>query len=216
MALVPLNIRDGNGASQNQEMFQGGNAAASGLGNNIPVHSLDSTRTTYRFSASFTPQATAAVTLISIQGSATKTVRVTRILLGGASTALSVAPIIALQRTSALGAGGTTVNPTASKNDSQVVAATAVVAHYTATLKAAGTGVGGPLSTQRLFTDTVTTPTVASRAGIMLFPEYGAPIGQALVLRGTADFIEIQNVNAGNLAAGTVLEYAIELVEDAS
>jgi hypothetical protein len=216
MALVPLVIRDGNNAAQNQEMFQG----VSGAGNNIPVMSLDSTQVTYRVSASFTPQATAAVTLISVTGSATKTVRIKRIMLGGASTALSVAPIIALQRTSALGAGGTTVSPTVALLDrgasASYAAATAVASHYTTTLKAAGVGVGGAISTARLFTDTVTTPTVASRPGLMLFPEYGMPIGSAIVLRGSSDFLEVQNINAGNLAAGTVLEYVIEWVEDAS
>lgn len=217
MALVPLVVRDGNNAAQNQEMLQG----VSGAGNNIPVVALDSTRVTYRASASFTPQATAAVTMITITGSATKTVRIMRIILGGASTALSIAPIIALQRTSALGAGGTGVVPTVSLLDrgasAAYAASTAVVTHYTTTLKAAGTATGfGPFSTQRLFTDTVTTPTVASRQGLMLFPEYGVPIGSAIVLRGASDFLEIQNINAGNLAAGTVLEYAVEWVEDAS
>jgi hypothetical protein len=168
----------------------------------------------YRFSASFTPTATGAVTVISIKGSATKTVRVRRIMLGGAATALS-ATLFGLQRTSALGAGGTAVNPTAAKLDSgTVAAATAVVAHYTTTLKAAGTASDGPLTTLRLFQDTVTTPTVASRLATFLFPEYGVSVGQAIVLRGTSDFIEVQNLNAGNLASGTVLDYMIELVED--
>lgn len=215
MALVPLNIRDGNGASQNQEMFQGGSAAASGLGNNIPVHSLDSTRTYYRASASFTPQPTAAVTVITITGSASKTVRIMRIMVGGVATALSDT-LFGLQRTSALGAGGTIGTPTVAKNDSASVAATAVVNHWTATLKAAGTPVGGSLTQLRLFQDTVTTPTVASREATMFYPERGAAIGQALVLRGTSDFIEVQNLNAGNLAAGSVIEYVVEWVEDAS
>jgi hypothetical protein len=184
-------------------------------GNNAATVSLDSGRQVYRFSASFTPQATAAVTVISIQGSATKTVRVKRITVGGVATALADTLFI-LQRTSALGAGGTTVNPTAAKNDNSSAAATAVVAHYTATLKAAGTGVGGPLSTFRLFQDTTGVPTVASREPVVVFPERGAAIGQSLVLRGTSDFLEIQNANAGNLAAGSVLDYTIELEEDAS
>lgn len=216
MALAPLVVRDGNNAAANQEMLQG----VSGSGNNIPVMSLDSTRVTYRASASFTPQATAAVTLLYVTGSATRTVRIKRIFLGGASTALSVAPIIALQRTSALGAGGTLVVPTVSLLDrgaaAAYAAATATVTHTTTTLKATGTVVGGPISTQRLFTDTVTTPTVASRAGLMLFPEGGAPIGSAIVLRGATDYLEVQNVNAGNLAAGTVLEYVVEWEEDLS
>lgn len=210
MALTPIVVRDGNNAAQNMDALQD----AAGI--NMSIVSLDSTRATYRAGASFTPTATGGVTLFSIQGSATKTVRIKRIGLGGASTALSIAPIISLQRVSALGAGGTIVSPTISKMDTNSAAATAVVSHYTATLKAAGTGVGGPISVQRLFTDTVTTPTVASRQGLMLFPEYGAPIGQAIVLRGTADFLEVDNINAGNLAAGTVLEYFVEWEEDGS
>lgn len=216
MALTPLVVRDSNNAAQNQEMLQG----VSGAGNNIPVVSLDSTRVTYRASASFTPQATAAVTLVTVQGSASKTVRIKRVFLGGASTALSVAPIITLQRTSALGAGGTAVPVVPSLLDrgasAAYAAATAVVNHYTTTLKAAGTAIGTAFNTQRLFTDTVTTPTVASRPMTPLFPEWGSLIGSAIVLRGTAEFLEIQNINAGNLAAGTVLEYIIEFEEDNS
>lgn len=184
-------------------------------GNNAPTVSLDNGRQVYRASASFTPQATAGVTVVSLQGSATKTVRVHRVMIGGAATALSDT-LFGLIRTSALGAGGTTVNPTIAKLDTSSATATAVPAHYTATLKAAGTPVGGNISTIRLFQDTVTTPTVASREASLLFPERGAVIGQAIVLRGVAEFIEIQNQNAGNLAAGTVLEYVIEWSEDGS
>lgn len=169
----------------------------------------------YRFSANFTPQPTAAVTVISITGSATKTVRVKRIMIGGVSTA-NAQTIFAIQRTSALGAGGTTVSPTSAKMDSGTVAsATAVVSHYTATLKAAGTAVGGPLSTFNLFTSVVTTPTLVPLM-TPAFPEVGGMGGSALVLRGTSDFLEIQSTNAGNLSAGTVLYYCIELEEDAS
>lgn len=209
MAFTPVIARDGNNAAQSMAALQD----AAGI--NMAIMSLDSSRATYRFSGSFTPQATAGVTVISIQGSASKTVRVKRIMVGGVATALSDT-LFQLQRTSALGAGGTTVNPTAAKLDTSAATATAVVAHYTTSLKAAGTAVGGPLATVRLFQDTVTTPTVASREATMFFPERGAPIGQAIVLRGTAEFLEIQNINAGNLAAGSVLDYVIELEEDAS
>lgn len=169
----------------------------------------------YRVSANFTPQATAAVTLVSVTGSATKTVRIRRILIGGVSTA-NAQSIFALQRTTALGAGGTTVTPTVAKLDSGTVAAsTAVVSHYTATLKAAGTASGGPLATFQVFTNVVTTPTLTP-AQVMAFPELGAPIGSAIVLRGTGDFLELQNVTPTNLSSGTVLFYTIEWAEDAS
>lgn len=183
--------------------------------NNRYAMSLDEAgAAVYRTSANFTPQATAAVTLVSIQGSASKTVRIRRILIGGVSTA-NAQSIFQLQRTSALGAGGTTVNPSIGKLDTNSATATAVVAHYTSTLKAAGTGVGGPLATFQNFTNVVTTPTV-SPTQTMAFPELGSPVGQAIVLRGTADFLELQNVTPTNLSAGTVLFYTIEWVEDDS
>lgn len=170
----------------------------------------------YRASANFTPTATAAVTMISVTGSATKTVRIKRIGISGVSTALS-ASVFQLLRTSVLGAGGTTVSPTVAKMDNgTVAAATAVVSHYTTTLKATGTAVGGPISTFQQFTSTVTTPTVAMLPVQPVFPEAMSPAGSAIVLRGTADILEVQNVTPTNLAAGTVLAYFVEWEEDAS
>ena len=217
MALAPLVILDGSNATANQEMLQG----VSGAGNNIPVVSLDSTRVTYRASANFTPTATGAVTIISITGSATKTVRIKRIFLGGVSTAVSISTFM-LQRVTALGAGGTTVTPTVALLDrgaSQAyAAATAVVSHYTTTLKATGTTLqGGPITTRQIGTNVVTTPATAwIEAYAPLFPEGGAPIGSAIVLRGTSEILEVQNVTPANLGAGTVLAYVVEWEEDAS
>ena len=209
MALTPLVIRDGNNAAQSVVAFQ------DGAGYNLSAVSLDSSRATYRAAANFTPQATAAVTIISIQGSATKTVRIKRIGLSGVSTGAGQ-NVYALQRTSALGAGGTAVNPTVAKVDTLDAAATAVVAHYTTSLKAAGTGVGGPLSTSNVQTCVTAVPTTGVLPVTQLFPEFGVPSGKAIVLRGTADFLEIQNLAGTNLAAGTVLNYFVEWEEDGS
>lgn len=210
MALTPIVVRDGNNAAQNMDALQ------DAAGNNISLISLDSTRATYRASANFTPQPTAAVTIISLQGSATKTVRVKRVMLGGVSTAVS-ASVFQLVRTTALGAGGTTVNPTVAKMDTSSAAATAVAAHYTATLKATGTGASGPIVTRQVGTNVVTTPATAWIEPLApLFPEAGMPAGQAIVLRGAAEFLEVQNVTPANLGAGTVLSYIIEWEEDAS
>lgn len=208
MAITPLVVKDGLSNSQNMVAFQDAS------GNQVPAFALDSSKSTYRFSGTFTPQATAAVTLISVTGSASKTVRIKRILLGGVSTA-NAQTVFTLQRTSALGAGGTGVTPTAAKNDSASAAATAVVTHYTTTLKAAGTPAGGALTTFNMPTSVVTTPTIPP-ALITAFPENGVAVGQAIVLRGATDFLEIQSTNGGNLSAATVLTYTIELEEDAS
>lgn len=168
----------------------------------------------YRAGATFTPQATAAVTLITVTGSASKIIRITKISLGGVSTANATIPFQII-RSTALGAGGTAVPPNVGKLDSgTVAAATGVVNHYTTTLKAAGTSTGlGPLLVGRLYTSVVTTPTVAPAQSSVVYPEFGGPMNQAIVLRGTGDFLEIQNTNATNLSAGTVLDYVIEWAE---
>lgn len=167
----------------------------------------------YRFSGSFTPQATAAVTLLTVQGSATKTVRVKRVLVGGVSTANATVPA-QLIRSTALGAGGTVVSPNPAKLDTTLAAPTAVVSHYTTSLKAAGTSTGiGPFTSFRLFTSVVTTPTIPPGM-VQVFPEPGMPVDSPIILRGTSDFLELQNTNAGNLSAATVIDYAVELEEE--
>lgn len=210
MSYLPIAVRDGNNAAQNMGAFQDASLV------NYSAVMMDSTRPTYRVAANFTPQPTGAVTLISIQGSASKTIRIKRILVQGSITGGVASTLFGLQRTSALGAGGTTVSPTVAKMDTLSATASAVVSHYTTTLKAAGTPVGGPLSTIQLFSTTAVTPTVAWADGQMMFPEKGAPIGQALVLRGVADFVEVQNLNAGNLGTNQTISYMVEWEEDAS
>ncbi len=218
MALVPLNIRDGNGASQNQEMLQGG----AGLGNNIPVVSLDSTRNSYRVSTIFTPFATAPLTYISIVGSATKTVRVSRIGLWMVATA-NASVGLCLLRGTALGTGGTAVTPTVQKLDTSAAAATGVVKHYTTAAQSLATGAATTACmatmnlTGNLAAETIQifSPTALS----MLYPE-GSVGGQEVVLRGTGDIVEVSLIlgqsGGANGPPGMQLGYVVEWQEDNS
>ena len=212
MALVPLVLRDGNNAAQNQEMFQG----LAGAGNNIPVVSLDTTRNTYRASAANAAVITTTTkTILNIQGSATKTVRIQRIGFT-ISAATAAQCTVQLQRTSTQGAGGTAVAPTVAKLDTNAAAATAVVQHFTTGAQAQGTGVGGPI-TSISFSQQVTTtaPTfLGDQHMLWAFPENGMLGGQALVLRGTADFIELQTFTA--IGTTPALSYMVEWIEDNS
>ena len=65
-----------------------------------------------------------------------------------------------------IGAGGTTVNPTIAKLDSASATATAVAAHYTATLKATGTGASGEMraTVPQMKWSSMTSPTTRTRA----------------------------------------------------
>lgn len=211
MAQPTISILDANSASKSMETWT--DAASI----NVPAHSLDTSLPHYRASANFTPFATAALTVIKLTGSATKAVRVTRVAVGGVSTALSTS-VFKLIRVSAIGAGGTLVSPTIAKLDTAAGAATAVASHYTTAANAADTTTEGPLLHANVFTSTVTTPTVAYVEQHVLFPEKAGSglSGQAIVLRGTSEILAVTNVAPANLAAGTVLNYTIEWREDAS
>lgn len=209
MAFTPVVVRDGNSAAQNMGAFQDAS------GNSYSSLTLDTNIATYRAAASFTPTATAALTIISVTGSATKTVRIKRILVGGSATALS-STLFKLIRVSAIGAGGTAVAPTVAKLDTGNAAATAVVNHYTTAANAADTTSEGPLSCFQLFQTTVTTPTVAWAEPQMVYPERGAGFGQSIVLRGTSQILAVTCFNGGNMAAGSIVNYSVEWVEDAS
>ena len=205
-----ISIKDGSANSQSGAVL----ADPAGIFHSV-VSTDEAGMAVYRTSASFTPYGTADRTLISIKGSATKTVRVRKILISGTGTAAG-ATLWLLSRTTALGTGGTAVNPTVAKNDSGTVAAgTAVVAHYTTAAQSLGSG-PVTLATWMQTVAIVTLPTTGPLVFTSVFPDYGASsIGQALVLRGTSDFLEIGNA-AGNVTAGAIIQYVIEWVEDGS
>lgn len=208
MAQPTVSIVNGAGAAVSMGTFQ--DAASI---QNASV-TQDTSIASYRASASFTPFATAALALVTIIGSASKTVRVKRIMIGGAATALADT-LFRLTRVSVIGTGGTAVAPTVVKHDTSAGSATAVVQHYTTAAQSTGTVVSAA-SHWRQFIATVTTPATAyTDPTKQVFPEAGM-LGQALVLRGTSEMLQIENLNAGNLGAATVLEYVVEWTEDAS
>jgi hypothetical protein len=212
MALTPLAAKDANQVAQNMVAFQDASA------NNIPAVSLDSSRAYYRASASFTPVSTGALTLIQVQGSATKTVRITRVTLSANSAATVASMVAYTQLTSTAGTTGTAVNPTIAKMDTNSAAATAVVTHYTTAAQTVGTLIGGPLSFFQLPLSITAIPTAAQPATLpyTVFPENGVPIGQAIVLRGAAQYYNVVNSAPANFANAPVIQYTIEWVEDAS
>lgn len=204
------------GASVIRDPTTGANGAAVDSSGRLVV-TTDSAKPTYRAAAVFTPYATGPLTLFNIQGSDTKTVRVTRI--GVAPTTATAAASISgyLQRTSTAGTGGTGVNPTVAKLDTNSAAATAVVTHYTTAAQSVGTttSMGGPLSQFVVGVPIVSVPTVTLPSAMqMIFPEYGAVAGQAIVLRGSGQFLNVINTTPANFANAVSMSYFIEWVEE--
>ena len=210
MAFTPVSVLNSSGASTPMGSFQ------DAAGNNIPLSGLDSSRAYYRASASFVPVTASALTLIQVQGSATKTVRITRVTMSG-SAATAIATMVAYtQRTSTAGVTGTAVNPTIAKLDTASAAATAVVTHYTTAAQTVGTLIGGPLSFFQMLLTITAIPTVSFSPMQTVFPEGGAPIGQAIVLRGAAEYFNVVNSAPASFANAPVLQYTVEWIEDGS
>lgn len=87
--------------------------------------------------------ATNATDVFNIIGSATKTVRITRIRVSGSTTSGSPVKVgVQVIKRSTLNTGGTRVATTMAPHDSTSGAATANVGHYTANPTALGTSVG--------------------------------------------------------------------------
>lgn len=159
---------------------------------------------------------TTTKTLVTIQGSATKTVRIKK--FGISLTAATAAQcVVILARTTGIGSGGTVVTPTVAKMDSgTVAAATAVVTHYTTGAQSQGAG-GTQLAVTQVMENVTTTAPGSGASGPyfqLLFPEGGGVFGQSIVLRGTSDYLELWNATA--IGTTPALSYMVEWEEDAS
>ena len=139
---------------------------------------------TYRVGVvAFTPIASATAPTISITGSATKTVRITRIVFS-ASAATGTISDVQLRRYSAL-SGGTANSQAANvaKMDTNNAAQTAVVNQWSAAATTATSA--GILNAKRY---ELVTAAVSVQPGEIEWKS-GDDNGQAFVLRGTGDFI---------------------------
>jgi hypothetical protein len=170
---------------------------------------VDGTKATY--SAAVTgllPTAAASTGLVILTGSATKTVRVTHILMSGtlATTAVYLDWQIAKYSTAA--SGGTAATMTAVPHDSNSVAATASISSYTGTGPTMGTLVGV------IAVGKVLGPITGTPVNTPIFDiSFGNRPAQCPVLRGVAQQLAILN---NNVTYGTApnLDISIEWTEE--
>ena len=135
----------------------------------------------------------------SIFGSATKTVRVQRIIVAGsiATTAIN-ADLIASLRTG-VGSGGTATTLTQVAKDQNSSAGTATNVKVFTAAPSAGTG-GGVIATQSMFLGV--SPALGTP---VIFDWTAMSMNEAPVLRGTSQGIELSfGTTAGNIATLTV------------
>jgi hypothetical protein len=164
----------------------------------------EGTKTTYSAGIAGLVPAANATDFFTIIGSATKTVRVTRVQLSGFATGAATLPIELLMR-SVADTTGTFTNPTAVPHDRNSAAGTAVVAAYTVNPGALGALVGIVRAGQLNLG-------APGGAGALVW-DFTTRNGQGLVLRGITDNLALNWLGAA-VPAGTKLAVDIEWTEE--
>lgn len=165
---------------------------------------------TYMASGAFTPPAT-PTELVTIYGSATKTIRVLSLKLGTVNTAAGSQVFVTAKRTAAA-VSGTAVAATAVGADSADAAATAVVSHWTAAPTA---GAGTTIVTKKV-ASTVPTPTtfagIRDDSDVEMLPQVNGQ-AKSIILRGVLEGVAV-NFAAAALVAGQIHTYNVVWTEE--
>ncbi|HBC94378.1 MAG TPA: hypothetical protein DCZ10_16130 [Pelotomaculum sp.] len=167
----------------------------------MPV-STEGSRSAYGYAAvAITPAAT-PTDIVTLYGSATKTVRVKKVTVSGVATTAGSMDVSLVKRTAA-NTAGTTTNPTPGKLDSTSDAATATLSQYSANPSAVGTGIA--IRNKKLNFG------LAGAAGVVEF-DFSRNNDKPLILRGATQGMAI-NLNGQAVPAGGALSYDIEFEE---
>lgn len=153
--------------------------------------STEGLKATYRaFASGFTPVTSAISPSFSLQGSSTKTVKISRIRFSMKDATGSATPaVVSFQRFSALSGGTAGTTPSPAQNDTTDSAATAVCKTWS-TLNTTATAVGGPYDGFDYQLTTVSATTAPAPQPIETF--FGiVPGAKPFTLRGTSDWFGI-------------------------
>ena len=161
---------------------------------------------TYSYqSAALTPVAT-ATDVVTLTGSASKTIRVTKVCVSGVATTAAVYDVFLIKRTTA-DTGGTSTTPTPAQHDSNDSAASGTINLYTANpTLGTGVAVGGA---HLVLTDADTpvqhnTPTCWN---------FGDNADEKIALRGVAQQLAINHGGAA-VPTGASMLYTVEWVSE--
>ena len=203
-----LTVKDSTGATATMSLIADPNNSSAKASKVVVDEALNAKDTFATGANSFTLPAT-PTDVIEIKGSATKTVRIKKIILSGVASTAKQWPVKIIRRVSSI-ADGVAVTAVATKFDTSDPAATAVARHFT-TL---GTLVAANPENSVLFAADMTLTAPATATAPLVF-DFSRNMDKALVLRGAADCIVI-NLGGGALAAGEKLSWSCEWEEDLS
>jgi hypothetical protein len=172
------------------------------------VSPIDGQKATYRATITALAAVTGCTDLLTLTGSSTKTVRVTRVEFSGTiATGAMYLDVLGILRSTA-DTSGTKTNPSAIPLDSSDAAATAVITAYTAN-PTLGTSIG-TIRADKALLQLTGTPAQPDRL-IWTFGE--RPGARAVVLRGVAQQFCI-NLNAVTISNATLINIALEFTEE--
>lgn len=169
----------------------------------VPV---DGTKASYSATVSALTAVALATDVFTLTGSATKTIRVTRIEITGSTTAGSgISVNLSILKRTTANTGGTTSNLVELAHDSNSAAATATAVAYTVNPTLLGTSAGTYRAVRASF----------GTAGLTAAPyiwQFGDRPSQSIVLRGTS---EILAINLGTITiTGGILAISVEWTEE--
>src|SRR6266571_2441944 len=174
---------------------------------------IDGQRATYSAAKVGLVPGSSATDIFTITGSASKTIRVTRIEIVGTTTSATAAAldVLLLKRSTANTGGTSTGSPTAVPHDSLSAAASATVLSYTA-VPTTGTLVGTAIRNQKLMLTLATYTATDFPPVAPVIWDFGSRPAQAIVLRGIAEVLAI-NLNTTTPTATASFDIAIEWTE---
>ena len=164
----------------------------------LQVQDAENTRQSYTIAVTNLVVVTGATDIFVLTGSATKTIRITRITFTMSATTAVTVPFVITKHSTA-NTGGTSTAPVATPHDSNNAAATATGAQYTANPTAVGSLVGVGIRSFKYLAEVQTTPTGALE---VLDLTFGANHEQPIVLRGTTQQMAI-NLGGTTISGGS-------------
>lgn len=187
----------------NDDISMGG-SLVSGT-NPLPTTS-ESGKATYSVQVSAVTPAALATDILSLVGSATKTVRINRVQITADATAAAVLDFYVFKRTVA-DTGGTATQPAICKLDSADPAPTAVANLYSANPVV---GAGVLLASDHYALPAAGTPTYPATLWVA---DFGTRNDKQIVLRGVGESLGV-GCNGGTIPAGTSVHARIEFTEE--
>lgn len=188
--------------------LQGGSVFTDGSTNDsapVRMELVSASKATYTAAGTVVP-VTGATDLVTIIGSASKLVRLLRVIFSGTILTTAINGSVSMIKRSAADTGGTSTAPTIVPLDSSNTPATAVLAAYTANPTALGTAVGTIWQAKYLYQP------AATNSPVMLTMDFQG-MAQAATLRGVAQQLAL-NLNAVAFASAGSVDYTFVFTEE--